>query len=293
MLVAITGGQRVEARDAVQLVEYHCAQCGAPVIPRQSKSSGVVFAHRRRSRCRWSNGESQDHQAAKLALRDAIAPRCLRIELEWEFPWFERPLESVEDLPAQHGGDRRADLVVWSPTNRPIAIELQHSAITIKHLEWRALSFASAGVAQIWLPFLTAEILASAAERPGGKDGDLYLAQYSAPRWQRWLHGYNFGELWFYGAARGVLWRGHFSPHYAAVTAVSPEKNLNDAKDIQDAHELRRPSKRWRELTLWGPYRPAEVRINLSYRAAAELSGYRFPAGPTARFVAPVPSVTV
>jgi hypothetical protein len=37
-------------------------------------------------------------------------------------------VDSAEDLPADHGGNRRADLVVWSPTNRPIAIELQHSA---------------------------------------------------------------------------------------------------------------------------------------------------------------------
>jgi hypothetical protein len=290
MLVAISGGQRVEARDAVQLAEYHCAHCGAPVVPRQSKSSGGVFAHRRRSSCRWSHAESQDHQSAKLALRDAIAPRCLRTELEWEVPWLERPLESVEDLPADHGSERRADLVVWSPTNRPIAIELQHSAITVKHLERRAFSYAGAGVAQIWLPFLAAEVVATAVERPGGKDGNLHVARYPAPRWQRWLHGYNFGELWFFDGGRAALWYGHFSPHYATDLPDSPEKNLNDTQDVL---EYRRPSRRSRELTLWGPYRAEELRIDLGYRAAAELGGYRYPAGPTARFVAPVSSVAL
>jgi hypothetical protein len=289
MLVAISDGQRVEARDAAQLAEYHCAQCGAPVVPRQSKSSGVMFAHRRRSSCRWTHAESQDHQSAKLALRDAIAPRCLRTELEWEVPWLERPLESVEDLPADHGGDRRADLVVWSPANRPIAIELQHSAITVKHLERRAFSYAGAGVAQIWLPFLEAEVVATAVERPSGKDGNWVIARYPAPRWQRWLHGYNFGQLWFYEGERSALWCGRFSPHYATVPSDSPESN--DAPC--DTVEYRRPSKRWRELTLWGPYRAEELRIDLGYRAAAELGGYRYPAGPTARFVAPVPSLAV
>jgi len=291
MLVAMSGGQRVEARDAVQLAEYHCAQCGAPVVPRQSKSSGVAFAHRRRSSCRWSYAESQDHQSAKLALRDAIAPRCLRTELEWEVPWLERPLESVEDLPADHGSDRRADLVVWSPTNRPIAIELQHSAITVKHLERRAFSYAGAGVAQIWLPFLAAEVLAAAVERPGGKDGNWHIERYPAPRWQRWLHGYNFGELWFYDAGRSALWRGYFSAHYATATLDSSEDKLND--EPRGVLGYVRRSKGWRQLTLWGPYRPEELHIDLAYRAAAELGGYRYPAGPTARFAAPVPIVAV
>jgi hypothetical protein len=290
MLVAISGhNERVEARDAVHLVEYHCAHCGAPVVPRQSKSSDVVFAHRRRSSCRWSHAESQDHQSAKLALRDAIAPRCLRTELEWEVPWLERPLDSAEDLPADHGSDRRADLVVWSSTNRPIAIELQHSAITIKHLERRAFSYAGAGVAQIWLPFLEADILATAVERPGGKDGNWHIARYPAPRWQRWVHGYNFGELWFYDGGQSALWCGHFSPHW--VTFEAPERNLDD--ESQAVLDDRRPSKRWRELTLWGPYRAEQLRIDLGYRAAAELGAYRYPAGPTARFLAPVPTVGV
>ena len=289
MLVAISGGQRVEARDAMQLAEYHCMHCGAPVVLRQSRSSGVVFAHRRRSSCTWSHAESDDHQMAKLALRDAIAARGFRIELEWELPWFERPLESVEDLPADHGGDRRADLVVWSPTNRPIAIELQHSAITLKQLERRATSYASAGAAQIWLPFLEAEVLANADERPGGKDGNRHVARYPAPRWQRWLHGYSFGELWFYEGTRGALWRGHFSSHYVTATAQTPANNPNGQPP--DVLEYQRPSKRWRGLTLWGPYRPEELRIDLGYRAAAELGGYRYPAGPTARFAAAVSSV--
>jgi competence protein CoiA len=227
---------------------------------------------------------------AKLALRDAFAAHCVRTELEWELPWIERPLDSVEDLPADYGGDRRADLVVWSPKNRPIAIELQHSAITLNHLERRAFSYAAAGVAQIWLPFLEADLLATASERPGGKDGNRHIACYRAPRWQRWLHGYNFGELWFYDGANSALWRGHLLPHHTAISPQnSLEKSLDDGQ--HGALESRRQSKRWRDLTLWGPYRTAELRIDLGYRAAAELGGYRYPAGPTARFVAPVPTV--
>jgi hypothetical protein len=67
-------------------------------------------------------------------------------------------------------------------------------AITVKHLERRAFSYAGAGVAQIWLPFLEAEVLANADERPGGKDGNWVIARYPAPRWQRWLHGYKFRQ---------------------------------------------------------------------------------------------------
>jgi hypothetical protein len=284
MLVAISGGQRVEARDAVQLAEYHCTHCGAPVVLRQSIVSRVR-ASSSLVTC-WSHA-SQDHQSAKLALRDAIAPRCLRTELEWEVPWLERPLRSVEDLPADHGSDRRADLVVWSPTNRPIAIELQHSAITVKHLERRAFSYAGAGVAN-----LAAFLEASPSRTPTGDQAGRTatgLSRYPAPRWQLASRSYNFGQLWFYEAGRAALWCGHFSPHYATVTN-SPEKNINAAQDVL---EYRRPSKQWRDLTLWGPYRPEELRIDLGYRAAAELGGYRYPAGPTARFAAPAPSTAV
>jgi hypothetical protein len=145
--------------------------------------------------------------------------------------------------------------------------------------------------AQIWLPFLDAEVLATAAERSGGKDGNRHIERYAAPRWQRWLHGYNFGELWFYESARAALWCGHFSPHFVPVTPALPDKNSNDGPE--NALECLRPSKRWRELTLWGPYRPEQLRIDLGYRAATELGGYRYPAGPTARFVAPVSAVVV
>jgi competence protein CoiA len=244
-----------------------------------------MFAHRRRSSCTYSHAESRDHQLAKLTLREAIAARGLRTELEWELPWFERALDSVEDLPANHGGDRRADLVVWTPTNRPIAIELQHSVTTLNQLERRAFSYANVGVAQIWLAFLEVDVLATATERPGGKDGNRYIADYAAPRWQRWLHGYNFGELWFYDCAQSALWRGRFSPSRIAVLRQGGAGVPNGAQN----HEP--PSKRYRGLTLWGPYLLEELRIDLGYRAAAELGRYRYPAGPTAHFVTPVPTV--
>lgn len=290
MLVALDGLRRIEAREAVRFVEYRCPHCGAPVVLRQGGSAGVRFAHRRRSSCDWNRSESQAHQLAKLALRDAIVARGLRTELEWELPWMERPLESSEDLTVDRRNDRRADLVVWSPTGRPVVIELQHSALTLDQLEQRAFFYAGAGAAQIWLPFLDGELLTAAAERPGGKEGNRHIARYAVPRWQRWLHGYNFGELWFYDSVGAALWRGQLSAHRITVTPQNwLQKGLNDVHN--GALEYRYASKRWRDLTLWGPYRPDMLRIDLGYRAAAELSGYRYPAGPTARFVAPVPVI--
>jgi hypothetical protein len=119
---------------------------------------------------------------------------------------------SSEDLTVDRRNDRRADLVVWSPTGRPVVIELQHSALTLEQLERRAFFYAGAGAAQNWL-----------------------------------------------------------------------QKGLNDVHN--GALEYRYASRRWRDLTLWGPYRPEALRIDLGYRAAAELGGYRYPAGPTPTFV--------
>jgi hypothetical protein len=183
--------------------------------------------------------------------------------------------------------DRRADVRVWSPWKKRVAIELQHSPIGVERLERRAFVYARGGIAQVWLSFLDERVVGTADGRRGGKDGHLHIRRYPAPHWQRWIHGFNFGEIWFYDPSMTALWRGPFSH----CDLMGMRKKLKNGHE--NILQYANPSKRWRGLTLWGPYRPSELRIDLGYRAGAQLGRHNYPARPTARFVAPDPAVAL
>ena len=210
---------------------------------------------------------------AKTLLRDSFVRRGLKAEVEYELPGL--------------GGDRRADVLVWSPSGKPVAIELQHAAIGLVEIERRAASYAKMELAQMWLPFLRPGTLDNAERRPGGNDGDWFVARYRALQWERWVHGFNHGEVWFYDASKAMFWRGRFERHEIATAPRSwLERGLREVFDMSDVH----CSKRWRELTLWGPYHLEQLRIDVRARQRLSLGPHTYPRGMIARFVAPIPA---
>src|SRR5262245_50239223 len=120
--------------------------------------------------------------------------------------------------------------MVWSPSGQPVGIELQQSALSLDLLGRRACAYAQANVAQMWLPFLDETVLAAGEPRPGGKDGNLAVERYRAPIWQRWIHGFNLGELWFYEPARLGLWRGHFARHERSSGGASEYRYVSRSR---------------------------------------------------------------
>lgn len=180
MLVAELNKTRIEAREADKGPEYRCPLCREIVILKQGRIVIHHFAHKPPVNCSWGQGETIAHREAKKLFQDEFKWRGLRAEVEHVVP----------SLP----GDRRADVMVWSPQGIPHAIELQHTPVDYDNLERRTRSYIAAGVRPIWIPFLPMKVWED-AERLGPKDdGDFLIEEFTARPLEKWVHGFNFGE---------------------------------------------------------------------------------------------------
>lgn len=268
MLVAALAGGRVEADVAERGQVYLCPQCERPVTLKRGQIRIAHFAHKPPTDCSWAQGETLAHLEAKKRICGAFASRGLRAEVEYVVP----------SLPSY----RRADVMIWSPSNVRVAVELQHTSISIDEIEKRAFSYARAGVAQVWVPFLRPFIWREAEQLEAGKDGDFFIRKYPARPFERWVHEFHCPDFWFYDPSARVLWRGRFEDHYLWV---NESRWYNDSGEEVHGGGHRRYSRRWKELTLWGPYALDQVRIKIARRKELGSDRYYMPPGRLARFV--------
>lgn len=269
MLVAALKGDRIEAEVAERGQDFVCPKCTRPVILRRGRIKIAHFAHKPPTDCTWASGETLAHLDAKKTFRDSFAARGLRAEVEFIVP----------SLP----NDRRADVIVWSPAGKQAALELQHTSIGIEEIEKRAHSYAREGIAQAWVPFLRPKVLADAETREGGTQGNLFIEKYPARPFERWANALHFGRLWFYDPTRKAVWRGRFDDHQIFVDYS--DWYTSDGEEMS-AGGYHRVSKRWKELTLWGPYSVDEIKIKIEYRKAWRTDRYNVPQGHIARLMA-------
>ncbi|MPY70919.1 MAG: hypothetical protein GEU92_12620, partial [Alphaproteobacteria bacterium] len=227
------------------------------------------FAHKSPTACTWATGETPAHLEAKKIFRDSFVARGIRAEVEFVVP----------SLP----NDRRADVMVWCPSGRRAAIELQHTSIGIDEIEKRAFSYAREGIAQAWVTFLRPNVLADAEARGGGKQGNLFIERYSPRPFERWANAFHFGRLWFYDRTRKALWRGRFEQHNIWV---EPSSWYSPDGEEMSAGGFSRVSKRWKELTLWGPHSIDTVEISIEHRKAWRTDRYHIPQGQVVRLIA-------
>jgi hypothetical protein len=184
-----------------------CSKCKQIVILKHGRIKTAHFADKLPTDCTWAKGETLTHLDAKKLFRNSFALRGLQTEVEFIVP----------SLPS----DRRADVMVWSPSRTQAAIELQHCNIGIEEIEKRAFSYAREGIAQAWVPFPRPKVMAEAKRRMGGESGDLLIGLYPARPFERWVHAFHFGRPWFYDPKQKTLWHGHFSDHDIWVEGAS------------------------------------------------------------------------
>lgn len=270
MLVAQLDGQRVVAsRDGEKGRDYRCQNpdCLGEMILKPGRLVSAHFAHKVASGCEWAKGETQEHMEAKHDLAAALAARGYTAEVEF----------CVEVLP----GDRRADVMLWNAEGKRIAVELQHTPIGLPEIERRAFSYAEAGIAQIWIPFLRPDAMKNAVAREGGEAGDLFVSQFSPRPFELWAYGFAFNELWFYDSNRKNLWRGRLDEHKLWMPGGEWPVEGGDTESTRGYHY---PSKRWRDLTLWGPYSVDKLQLRLRLRDRWTSGPYNWPACEFARF---------
>lgn len=259
MLVATLENKRVDAIIAQRGPEYRCPKCGGAVILKKGRKVIDHFAHMPPTDCSWSAGETRAHLEAKLLVAKAIAGRGLRAEVEFV----------VNTLP----GDRRADVMAWSPKGLQIAFELQHTPICLDEIEKRASSYAHAGIAQIWIPFLKASVWKDGEPRAGG----WFVERYSPRPFEKWVHGFNGKHgMWMYDPAKQEFWRGRLAGHKIYVEETTW---YSEGGDEKTGGGFYRYSKQFRELTMEGPYTAEKLLIKIEARCAFATEDYNWPAG--------------
>jgi competence CoiA-like predicted nuclease len=258
MLIALLNNTRITAAAARRGAAYHCPSCSKPLVLK--KGSVVIhhFAHKPPILCDWARGETLAHLEAKQLVHDALAARGVRAELEY----------SVETLP----GDRRADVMAWSPTGRMIAIELQHTSISAEEIAERAFAYSRAGAAQIWISFLPPSVWKEALDKGDGT----WLVRRCAPRqFELWIDGLTAkAGRWMYDPQSKQFWQVKMLPHevYEEETIWYAPGGIEHYRAAR-----KRVSKKFRDLILRGPFKMEELRIALRKRRQSAAAGMRWP----------------
>lgn len=267
MLVAQLGTERIDAAIAERGPEYHCPQCKGIAILKKGRRNMPHFAHKPPTDCSWASGETRAHLEAKRLVAAALIGRGLKAQVEFQ-------LETLT-------GDRRADVMAWSPKGLQIAFELQHTPIDLSEIERRASSYAQAEVAQIWIPFLRASVWKNGEARNGG----WFVERYSPRPFERWVHGLNEKRgMWMYDPADKEFWLGRMTGHRIYIEESSWYSEGGEENTSGGFH---RWSKRYKELTLEGPFKADNLLIMVKPRRAFNAKGYNWPAGRVAHLTLP------
>lgn len=264
MLVAVLGSERVDAAVSIRRPDYYCPECNGLVVLHHGRIVIAHFKHKPPTNCAWAKGETKAHLEAKRLVFAALSGRGLKAQIECIIP----------AMP----GDRRADVMVRSPKGRQIAVELQHTSIGVDEIERRAFSYAKAGITQIWIPFIPSSVWRDGKRAPGG----WFVEKYAARPFERWIHGLNRKRgMWMYDPGSKSFWLG---------TLVDHELYIEETSWFEDGDEhygggFYRTSKRFKELTLIGPYSVDALLIERFHRSYFSTSQYKWPAGRIAHLI--------
>jgi len=176
----------------------------------------------------------------------------------------------VEALP----GDRRADVMTWSPSGKHTAIELQHSSISLDEIEARAATYARLGIAQIWIPFLSDKTF-NDGEYQG--DGSLLVRAFAPRQFEKWVHGFCGSEgMWMYHPSDRSFWHARLAAHMIYVPLT---EWYGEGGEEMSGGGYERFSKKYRQLTLVGPHDFRSLRVRVRKRQARSLAHYNWPSG--------------
>lgn len=257
MLVAVLDGVRVLARDSEKGRTYNCPGCNREVILHKGRKKVHHFAHKPPVSCSFAAGETLAHLESKQAFYDHFKSLGLAVEVE-------RPLDF-------NGVKARADVYVPTTKGIPAVIEIQHTNISLDEIEQRTKNYAKLGVAVCWVPLIDIDKL---PVEVGGSNGWL-VERYSPKPFERWIHGFNYGEVWYYEHAEQVLWRGEFTQ---CVIDVPYSEWYEEGGNQRSAGGYERISKRWKTLKLKGMYPLRDLKFSIAKREAKSIGTYYFPA---------------
>jgi competence CoiA-like predicted nuclease len=274
MLIAKQGELRVQASDALAGLDYLCPDPGCHGQMRLRNRKGYVphFFHLDKARCS-NDGESQEHEAAKILLQKSYLDRKVKAELEvyWsDVAKLIGPQGSVAASLNLKAKDRRCDILL----NRSaadskctsIAVEVQGASLVSSEFDNRIFDWRLLDVDVVWVALLRPSWLSNLTTFDSfHKIEKTTLRNFE----HKMLHRY--GHIWYIDSESRNFFKGTVASHQLY-------KNPNDYLD-QNAGELISneggyyPSARWVDLTLSKPMPVQEVglkRISRRFKNGVE-----------------------
>lgn len=257
VLVAHLGQSRVVAAEVEKGPTYNCPECGQEVILKKGRTVTHHFAHKPPVSCSFAQGETKMHLRAKELFYEFFKAKGLPVDIEL-------PLAS---------GKLRADVHITTTSGSSVVFELQHSSISPDEIERRTGHYFNTGVALTWIPLFKPWKL---DWEPSGDDTGLIIKRYSPKPFERWLHGFNYGEIWYFDPENARLWKGKFDKY---TIEVPVSEWYESGGNLVSVGGYDRISKRWKKLTLTGPFKLDEVTFKLKTRENARIGKYWYPGG--------------
>lgn len=178
---------------------FNCPSCQNEVILKKGMLRVDHFAHKVKTSCLYGFGESEKHRLCKMGIYESLKnhPRVRLIELEFSL------------------NGCRPDVYLELKSGHRLAIEVQISDLTMEEIIRRTKNYERLGIYVLWLPPYNKKLF-------DGRDG-----RYSPKSWEKWLHAFNFGRI-FYWIARDevmevkfgdyMLFRGGYTSYDLSVS---------------------------------------------------------------------------
>lgn len=255
MLVALLEQERILASLASKGPTYYCPGCSEEVILKKGRKVIHHFSHKPPVTCNWAAGETSLHLGAKEAFYNFFNAKGIPVEIEL-------PLASKQ---------LRADVHVIGRNGTPTVFELQHSSIALDEIERRTRLYFQEGIALTWIPLIQPEKLNGEV-----RNGKIVIKRYTPKPFERWLHGFNYGHIWYFDPKNIQLWHGTLEK---SMIDVPVSEWYEEGGNLASAGGYTRISKRWKKLTLTGPISLDAVAFKTKKREMTALGKYWYPSG--------------
>ncbi len=179
MLAALRDTAKVIARDVDSSDgPFTCPVCKGEVYVKKGRIKIHHFAHKANPECKYGQGESALHMAAKQEIYDCLC----------KLSWIQCEMEKI-------WGDVRSDVYAYNKrTGEKFAIEVQISNLSLDEIIYRTECYQRLGVYVLWLP-----VLSEHYSLLTGKE-------IHRPRiWEKWLHALYFGRVYYWKAGLEIV----------------------------------------------------------------------------------------
>lgn len=261
MLIAMQNEERVQADEAVAGFDYFCpdASCCGKLRLRKRKGYVPHFYHLAEAACP-KDGESRDHETAKIIVQSQYLDRKMRAELEVYLSDVAKqicPQRSAQGLQNLKAINRRCDVLIENSAagsrSRYFAVEVQGANLEPAEFNDRIHDWNVIGVPVVWIA-LTKPAWQKILKAECG-----FTIQKTTLRNFELQMARRYGHIWYLNPETRKFYRAKVSPHMLF-------KNPTDYFD-QNAGEMAQgggypyPSERWYDLVLDEPIHIDEIRL--------------------------------